>query len=164
MGMYMQYGGIKGDATQEGFKQWVNITNFSWPEAVKRDITTQTGRARNREHAQPKVGRIKISKEVDHASGPLYKALCAVPKAETCTISFVRTDEGGERYLEYVLTDALLASLTIKGQSLGGAERATEEWEIDFTEIAIAVKQLDLANVAGADYKFKYNMATGKGG
>ena len=164
MPIYVQYGSIKGDATQQGFEHWINVLKFDWPEAIKRDITTQTGRARNREHGQPKIGRIKIAKEVDHASGPLYKALVAVPKAETCKIAFVRTDEGGEKYLEYVLTDALLANLTIKGQSLGGAERATEEWELDFTEVAIAVKQLSVANVAGADYKFKYNMATGKGG
>ena len=164
MGIYMSYGSIKGDATQQGFEHWINVLKFDWPNAIKRDITTQTGRARNRDQSQPHIGRIKITKEVDHASGPLYKALCAVPKAETCTIAFVRTDEGGEKYLEYVLTDALLASLQINGQSLGGAERATETWELDFTEIAIAVKQLDVANVAGADYHFKYNMATGKGG
>jgi type VI secretion system secreted protein Hcp len=166
MGIYMSYGSIKGDATQQGFEHWINVLKFDWPEAVKRDITTQTGRARNREHGQPKIGRIKIAKEVDHASGPLYKALVAVPKAETCKIAFVRTDEGGEKYLEYVLTDALLAGLNITGASLGGAnvERASETWDIDFTEIAIAVKQLDVANVAGADYHFKYNMATGKGG
>jgi type VI secretion system secreted protein Hcp len=164
MGIYVQYGDIRGDATQQGFEQWINIQRFDWGPAVKRDITTQTGRARNREQAQPHLSRIRITKEVDHASGPLYKALCAVPEAKTCKIAFVRTDEGGEKYLEYTLTDALLGSLKISGVSLGQNERATETWELDFTEIAIDVKQLDEANVSGASYKFKYNMATGKGG
>ena len=164
MGIYLKYGNINGDATQQGFEHWINVTGFQWNEAVKREITTQTGRARNREQSQPKLNPIKITKEVDHASGPLYKALCAVPEAKTCKIAFVRTDEGGEKYLEYTLTDALLGSLKISGVSLGQNERATETWELDFTEIAIDVKQLDEANVSGASYKFKYNMATGKGG
>lgn len=158
MGIYMQYGQIKGDATQEGFEHWINITTFSW-DAVERKITTLTGRARNREQAQPRVKRITVKKEVDHASGPLYKALCAVPKAEECKIAFVRTDEGGEKYLEYVLTDALLQHLKISG----GDNRAEEDWTIDFTEIAIEVKQLSTANVSGNAFHFKYNLATGKG-
>ena len=40
-----------------------------------------------------------------------------------------------------------------------------ETWEIDFTEIEIEVKQLDVKRTSRrADYHFKYNMATGKGG
>ena len=57
MGIYMSYGSIKGDATQQGFEHWINVLKFDWPDAVKRDITTQTGRARNREHGQPKIGQ-----------------------------------------------------------------------------------------------------------
>ena len=159
MGIYMRYGEIKGDATQDGFEQWINVTSFNW-EAVIRDIKTHTGRGRNREQGQPHVKRITITKEVDHASGPLYKALCTVPKAEECTIAFVRTDEGGDKYLEYKLTDTLLQKLDIAGQR----DRAVETWTLDFTKIAIEVKQLDEANVSQAPFHFEYNLATGKGG
>jgi type VI secretion system secreted protein Hcp len=158
MGIYLKYGDIKGDATQQGFEHWINITSFSW-DAVTRDIKTLTGRGRNREQSQPHVKRITVHKEVDHASGPLYKALCTVPKAEECKIAFVRTDEGGEKYLEYTLTDALLQDLKIRGDD----NRAGEDWTIDFTEIAIEVKQLSEANVSGTPFHFKYNLATGKG-
>ena len=160
MGIYMRYGNIKGDATQDGFEKWINILNFGWDEAVKRDIKTHTGRGRNREQGQPHIQRITITKEVDHASGPLYKALCTVPKAEECTIAFVRTDEGGDEYLEYKLTDTLLQHLKISGKG----ERAQEIWTLDFTRIAIKVKQLDEANAGGTPFHFEYNLATGKGG
>jgi type VI secretion system secreted protein Hcp len=162
MGTYMKYGEIQGDATEEGFKGWINITQFTWA-GVDRKIKTTTGKARNREQAQPTLKQITIKKEVDHASGPLYKSLCAVPKAETCRIAFVRTGDAGgdnDKYLEYVLTDALLASLTLSGDE----GRGGETWIIDFTEIMIEVKQLSVANVAGAPFKFRYNMATGKHG
>jgi type VI secretion system secreted protein Hcp len=162
MGTYMKYGEIQGDATEEGFKGWINISEFTWA-GVDRNITTKTGRARNREQAQPLIHQITVKKEVDHASGPLYKSLCAVPKAETCRIAFVRTGDAGgdnDKYLEYVLTDALLASLSLTGED----NRGSETWIIDFTEIMIEVKQLSVANVAGAPFKFRYNMATGKHG
>ena len=159
MGIYMKFGDIKGDATQEGFQHWINITRFDWGPAVNRDIKTETGRGRNREAAQPHVSNIAIVKEVDHSSGPLYKSLCTVPKAQECKIAFVRTNEGGDTYLEYTLTDTLLAGVEIAGDH----DRATETWHLDFTEVEIEVKQLDEANVSQSPFHFKYNLATGKG-
>jgi type VI secretion system secreted protein Hcp len=161
MGIYMKFGDIKGDATQDGFQHWINVTSFQWP-AVTREVKTLTGRGRNREPAQPHVSNIKITKEVDHASGPLYKSLVATPKAAECKLAFVRTGDGGDNdtYLEYTLTDTLLAGVDITGEH----DRAHETWQLDFTEIAIQVKQLDEANVAQAPFHFKYNLATGKGG
>src|SRR5690348_16078736 len=142
MGIYMKYGNIKGDATQEGFQHWINISSFQWNGAVTRDIRTHTGKGRNREQGQPHVKQIQVVKEVDHASGPLYKSLVTVPQAQDCTIAFVRTDEGGETYLEYNLSDTLLANLSLNGDG----ERATETWTLDFTKIKISVKQLNEAN------------------
>jgi type VI secretion system secreted protein Hcp len=162
MGMYMKYGEIRGDATQEGFAHWINIISFNWSNAVHRDITTETGKGRNREQAQPHVEQMTVSKEVDHASGPLYKTLCTVPKAHECKIAFVRTGPGGDddKYLEYTLTDTMLAGVKINGSG----ERAHEEWTLNFTQVAIEVKQLTEANVASAPFHFKYDLATGKGG
>lgn len=160
MGIYMKFGDIKGDATQEGFEHWINVTGFQWNPAVHRDVNTHTGRGRNREQGQPQVTNITITKEVDHASGPLYKSLMTTPKAQECKLAFIRTDEGGETYLSYTLTDTLLAGVTIKGEH----DRAHETWLLDFTEIAVEVKQLDEQNVSQAPFHFKYNLATGKGG
>lgn len=159
MGIYMKYGEIKGDATQEGFEHWINISSFHW-DAVTRDIKMSTGRGRNREQSQPHVKRITITKEVDHASGPLYKSLVTVPQAKPCRIAFVRTDEGGETYLEYNLHDTLLQHLTLSGDD----NRAGEQWTLDFTKIKVSVKQLSEANVASGPFHFEYDLATGKGG
>ncbi|HEY1795237.1 MAG TPA: type VI secretion system tube protein Hcp [Stellaceae bacterium] len=159
MGIYMKYGEIKGDATQEGFQHWINITGFQWSGAVSRKIETHTGKGRNREQAQPHVSQITITKEVDHSSGPLYKSLVSVPQAKDCRIAFVRTDEGGETYLEYNLTDALLANLKLNGDG----DRASEIWTLDFTKIKISVKQLSEANESSNAFHFEYDLATGKG-
>jgi type VI secretion system secreted protein Hcp len=161
MGIYMKFGNIQGDATQQGFEKWINISSFQWPNAVQREISHNTGRGRNREPKQPAVSSITVTKEVDHASGPLYKSLCAVSKAEECKIAFLRTDEGGEgKYIEYTLTDTLLEKLSLSG----GDHSTTEDWTLNFTAISMEVFQLDKANVARGPYRFKYDKATGKGG
>jgi type VI secretion system secreted protein Hcp len=159
MGIYMKFGDIKGDATQEGFKQWINISSFQWNGAVSREIRTHTGKGRNREQGQPRIKQIQIKKEVDHASGPLYKSLVSVPLATDCTIAFVRTDEGGATFLEYNLTDTLLAKLDLSGDK----NRAGETWTLDFTKIKISVKQLSEANENLGSFHFEYDLATGKG-
>lgn len=160
MGIYLKYGDINGDATQQGFEHWINVLSFSWSNAVSRDIKTATGRGRNREQGQPHVKRISIVKEVDHSSGPLYKSLVTVPEAKLCKIAFVRTDEGGEAYLEYHLHDTLLQALHLSGSG----DRAQETWTLDFTKIKVSVKQLDEANVSSGPFHFEYDLATGKGG
>ncbi|MBV8797728.1 MAG: type VI secretion system tube protein Hcp [Hyphomicrobiales bacterium] len=162
MSLYMKFGDIKGNATQEGFKEWINIASFTWQPAVDRKIKTETGKARNREEAQPHLSNIQVQKEVDYASGPLYKSLVAVPEAKECKIAFVRTGPGGDsdKYLEYTLTDTLLAGLEISGSG----DRALETWHLDFTELEIEVKQLQETNEAKGPYRFKYNLAKGKQG
>jgi type VI secretion system secreted protein Hcp len=160
MGIYMQYGDIVGDATQAGFERWININTFQWASIDRKGMRTETGRSRNREPGQPVMGQITVTKGFDHATGLLLKALCTVPQGKACKIAFVRTDEGGESYLEYTLTDALLAKLDLGSD----ADRPHETWDIDFTEIEIEVKQLDEANVAGPPFHYKYNNATGRSG
>jgi type VI secretion system secreted protein Hcp len=162
MSLYMKFGEIKGNATQEGFKDWINIASFQWQPAVDRKIKTETGKARNREEAQPHVSNIQVVKEVDYASGPLYKSLVAVPEAKEVKIAFVRTGPGGDndKYLEYTLTDTLLAGLEITGTG----DRAHEVWQLDFTELEIEVKQLEESNAALGPYKFSYNLAKGTKG
>lgn len=169
MAIYLDWdeGNVAGDASEEGFLNWINITSFSWGPAVDRTIRTDTGRAQNREHAQPHLKDITIVKEFDHSTGLLLKELCSVPKAKTAQIAFVRTDPDGTlsaAYLQYTLTDAMLSGVTIDNLEAAGhgANRPTETWTINFTEIAIDVKQLDQSNIAGAAFHFKYNMAKGK--
>jgi type VI secretion system secreted protein Hcp len=164
MGIYLKYGNdgeIPGDATQEGFKRWINVTDFTWSGCMERKgLRTDTGRARNREPGQPTMLSIQVKKLFDHSSGLLLKALCTVPQAKPCEIAFVRTGEGGEQYLKYTLTDAMLQGVQIQG----GADRPTETWTFDFTEVEIEVKQLKEDNTAGDPFRYKYNNATGKSG
>jgi len=160
MGMYMKYGNIQGDATQQGFEGWININSFHW-ELERNFAKDQVGRAFNREAAQAHVKEIVVTKELDHSSGELLKAASTGFKGEKCEIVFLRTGNPGEKYLKFILTDTLLQELKLSG---GEPERPVETITLDFTELEIEVKTLDEANIAEDTMRITYNIATGEGG
>jgi len=162
MGLYMRYdnGSIQGDATQQGFEGWVNLHSFQW--GMSRAFTKDTGRAFNREGAQAQVGRIVITKEVDHASGQILKTACTEHKGKKVEIAFVRTGDPGDPYLKFTLTDTLFQNLQLSGPR--DSVRPTEQITLDFTELLVETVVLKEDNTGEAPLKVTYSIATGLGG
>ena len=162
MGLYMSYdnGSIQGDATQQGFEGWINLHSFRW--GMSRAFTKDTGRAFNREGAQAQVGRIVVTKEVDHASGQILKTACTEHKGKKVEIAFVRTGDPGDPYLKFTLTDTLFQNLQLAGPR--DSVRPTERITLDFTELLVETVVLKEDNTGEAPLKVTYNIATGLGG
>jgi type VI secretion system secreted protein Hcp len=161
MGLYMEYnkGEIKGDATQQGFEQWINLHSFKWD--MSRAFTKDTGQAFNREGAQAHVGRITVSKEVDSSSGQIHKTAWTEHKGKPIVIAFVRTGDPGDAYLKFTLTDAVIQKFDIAAPR--DSERPTEQITIDFTELEINTVVLKEDNVGENPLVIGYNIATGMG-
>jgi type VI secretion system secreted protein Hcp len=162
MGLYMRYdnGSIQGDATQQGFEGWINLHSFRW--GMSRAFTKDTGRAFNREGAQAQVGRIVVTKEVDHASGQILKTACTEHKGKKVEIAFVRTGDPGDPYLKFTLTDTLFQNLQLSGPR--DSVRPTEQITLDFTELLVETVVLKEDNTGEAPLKVTYSIATGLGG
>src|SRR5262249_2160355 len=162
MGLYMRYdnGSIQGDATQQGFEGWINLHSFRW--GMSRAFTKDTGRAFNREGAQAQVGRIVVTKEVDHASGQILKTACTEHKGKKVEIAFVRTGDPGDPYLKFTLTHTLFQNLQLSGPR--DSVRPTEQITLDFTELLVETVVLKEDNTGEAPLKVTYNIATGLGG
>jgi type VI secretion system secreted protein Hcp len=162
MGLYMQYnkGEIKGDATQKGFEEWINLHTFSW--GMTRAFTKDTGKAFNREGAQASVGRITVTKEVDSSSGQIHQTAWTEHKGKPITIAFVRTGDPGDAYLTFTLTDAVFQKLDISPPR-ENPERPTEVIVIDFTEVEINTVVLKEDNTSEAPLILGFNIATGMG-
>jgi type VI secretion system secreted protein Hcp len=160
MGIYMKYGNIQGDATQQGFDGYININSFDW-KLHRHFAEDQVGRSFNREASQAHIDRCTVTKEVDHSSGELLQAAATGFKGQPCEIVFLRTGNPGERYLTFKLTDTLISSLSVSGE---GEERPSETIVLDFTELEIVCKTLDESNVSEDEMHITYNAATGIGG
>ena len=160
MGIYVKYGNIGGDATQQGFEGWVNCHHFEW--ALKRDFALdQVGRAQNREAAQAHMDCCKLLKEVDHSSGQWLETATTDFKGQDCEIAFLRTGNPGSPYLTFKLTNALVQKYVVTGTT---TERPIETITIDFTKVEIECKTLLENNVDEETIRVHYDAATGEGG
>ena len=163
MAIFMKYGSFNGDATQAGFKGWINISDFKWQ--VKRPITTKSG---SQSHTydpkqQPDIHMVTVKKETDSATAPLLDAMCNKNKAEKCTIIFVTTGNPGRVYLQYKLSNALLANYKIDFDSKG--ENIVETLEINFTKVEMAHLSSDTTNVLSQSEpdRFEFDKLTAPG-
>ena len=162
MGMYWKHEGVDGDATQKGFQGFSNVHQFSWE--MKRSFAgDQTGRAHNREGAQAFVGRVTLTKEVDHASGQIMKTACTEHRGKASEIAFVRTGDPGDPYLKFTLKNTLLQNLKVMGQGRD-AQRPVEQIVLDFTDVEINAVVLGEDNTSEQPITVTYSIGSGTGG
>lgn len=157
MSIYMQFDGIQGDATDTGFEQWITLDTFQW--GIGRGITTPVGSAANREASQPSVSEITVTKQLDIASNPLFQNIVTDQGGKTVKISFTRTGSGGDKFLEYTLTNTLISGYHITSSG----DRPVESLSLNFTKVQIMVKMLDPSNNAANPNTTSYDLATAKG-
>ena len=132
MAMYMKLGSAKGDVTEAGHKDQVELLDLRWN--MSRTIRSAVGIGKNRESSSAYVSEVTVTKLVDSASSDIAQN-AFVGKAQDCTIEFTRVDKGQEAVFRSIkLTDAIISGLTNRGQ---GKERPTEDITLNFTEIAI---------------------------
>ena len=70
MPIYMKFGGIPGDVTTDGYKDWIELNSFQY--GVGRAVTSGAG-GNQRESSAPNVSEIVVTKHFDKASAKLYQ-------------------------------------------------------------------------------------------
>ena len=105
MPIYMKYGNIKGAVTTDGFKDWIECQSFSW--GVGRAIGTAARGAYSREHSEPSLSEISVTKLGDVSSPKLFLDAVAGKLDNKVEIKFTTTTKGKvETYLTYKLENA----------------------------------------------------------
>ena len=156
MPIYMQYDKIKGDVTEEGHKDWVEVNSFQW--GVGRGISTPTGAAHNREASAPSVSEVTITKPLDKATVPLltefYHGHGKEVKFDFCT-----TDKAKMRvYMSYTLTDVMLSGYSTSS----GGERPSESLSLNFTKVMTKVITHDPTGKVAESPSITYDVGKAK--
>ena len=139
MPIYLQYGSIQGDATQQDHTGWMDITSMHW--SVSRNVNTTVGSAANREASEPNLSEVTLTKISDSSHAELYQAATTGNTPQTAQIDLVSTGQDGKTYCSYILHDALLSGFS-SGTS---GDRPTETLTFNF------VKKEVVYNKIGAD-------------
>jgi type VI secretion system secreted protein Hcp len=158
MAIYIDFEGIKGDATHSKHKKWLDIESLQW--GVGRAIMTPSGSAQNREASEPSVSEVTVTKRMDSSSALLFQEACAGNAGKKVTIDLVTTGDPGDIYMTYTLHNALVSGYSI---STGG-DRPTESVSLNFTKIEMKYTQFDEKNKVVNNFPASYDLATTKTG
>ncbi|MEM6536735.1 MAG: type VI secretion system tube protein Hcp [Pseudomonadota bacterium] len=156
MAIYVKYGSIKGDATQDQHKQWINVSSVQF--GLGRAIMTATGAAKNREASEPSISEITVTKELDSSSHEIFKQAAVGTAGEDLKIEWVSTDQAGQTYLTVTCSEALISGYSVSS----GGDRPSESVSFNFTKMEFKAAPLDENNEPSGPFTVTYDMKTGK--
>lgn len=156
MPIYMKYDKIKGDVTEEGHKEWIEVGSFQW--GVGRGISTPTGGAKNRESSAPSVSEVTVTKHQDQATIALLTEFYQAQGKEV-KFDFASTDKGKLRtYMTYTLTDVMISGYSTSS----GGDRPSESLSLNFTKVMTKVITTDKAGAVADSPSITYDVALAK--
>jgi len=135
MAIYLDYEGVKGNVTADGYKDMINLRYFKF--GVSRKISMKPGEMTNRENSQPKLSVVHIEKFEDVATIALFKAAVAGSEGKRAILHFVRTGTNKPtEYMTYTLENCLISKYFIFDTDITKAPH--EHVQLSFTSILIS--------------------------
>jgi len=154
MAMYLEFEGIKGNVTADGFADHIKILSLHF--GVGRGISMEPGNMANREATRPSLSEITISKLADNATTPLFKESVTGSAGKTVTIKFVQT--GSDKvttYMDYELQDCLVSGYSISADSEGDP---IENITLSFAKIMVNYNDFDKNNKSQSPQRVGYDL------
>lgn len=160
MAIYLEFEGIKGTASADGFKdQWViDDLNFS----INRHINMSVGDTGNRETGTTTLSEVTFNKALDDSAALLFKEACG-GTGKKVKISIAKTSEDKVvTYMVYELEECKISSYHV---NLNSADEApTEHIAISYTKFNLSYTKHDSKGKAGSPERAFYDLKTGKRG
>jgi len=152
MAIYMKYGSIKGPVTTDGFKDWIELNSFQW--GVGRDVGTAARGSTSREHSEPNLSEVTVTKSSCVASPKLFLDSVAGKLDNKVTIKFTTTTKGKvETFLTYEMENTGLSHY-----SLGSSgDMPMETLSLNFTKISKTFSGMD-PGISGSPETVGYDL------
>jgi type VI secretion system secreted protein Hcp len=156
MAIFLQYGDIKGDATESEHKEWSVCDGFAF--STSRHVVTHLGKATEREGKEVAITDLTINKPVDAASPYLYQASFG-GFGKTAKLNITRTSEDGEiKYLEILLEKACVTAYSLSTEGTNHLESLS----LNFMKIGITYTPVLEEGTADAPLPVGFDIAEGK--
>ncbi len=157
MAIYLQYDGIKGNATAEGYKDHISI--ISAKLSIDQNISMETGNTANRMSSRPRLSELLLVKIADGSTPSLFTESLASNIAKKAEIKFVHIDGNKmQMYMSIALENCLVSEYTTNG---GANSPPVERIKLSYTKIQINYRNFDSANQLSGTLRVGYDLETG---
>ena len=154
MAIYMNWDGVTGDVTTQGFEKWIELQSFQW--GVGRGIGSAMSGQASRESSIPSVSEIVVTKRMDSSSPGLWTDSVAGQLNTTVKIAFTTTSQGATtQFLNYELTNTGLSGYSLSS----GGDMPTESLSLNFTKVVWSFTGTD-PSVSGTPVTQGYDLTT----
>lgn len=138
MALYMKYGKIKGAVTTDGFKDWIELSSFQW--GTERNVGTGARGSLSREHSEPRLREITVTKVGDVSTPKLFLDAVAGKLDSDVSIVFTTTTKNKtEKFLTYDLENTGVSHYSLSS----GGDMPIETLSLNFTKIMKTFSAMD---------------------
>jgi len=157
MAIYLDYEGIKGNVTAEGYEGMIALKYFRFN--VSRKISMEPGKIANRENALPTLSSVYIEKFSDVSTAALFKVSVAGSEGKRAMLHFVRTGtDKPVEYMTYTLENCLISKYFIFHVDL--IKVPHEQIHLSYTSLQISTTARNEKNQSTNMLRHGYNLVT----
>lgn len=158
MAIYIEYEGIKGNVTADGYKDHISVLSLQF--GVGRGISMEPGNLSNREATRPTISEVTLTKPADTSATSLFKEAVTGSSGKKVTIKFVQT--GADKVVEfmtYTLEDVLVSGYSV---SADANSDPMESISLSFSKIMVNYNDYDKTNKSANPQRVGYDLTTAK--
>ncbi len=158
MAIYLEWEGIEGNVTAEGYSKHLAVDSFQF--GVSRGISMETGNAVNRESTKPNYSEVVVSKPVDNSCTSIFAEASYGSVGKKIKAKFVQTgSDKVDEYMTYTMENCLVSSYSI---SASGDGVPYESICISYTEIEVNYSDYDATNAQASPQRVGYSISAAK--
>lgn len=158
MAIYLEYEGIKGNVTADGYKDHIAVQSVQF--GVGRGISMEAGNLSNRESTRPSLSEITLTKAADNSVTAIFKEAVTGNAGKKVVIKFVRTgSDKVQEYMDYTLENCLVSNYSMSASSEG---EPMESISLSYSKIMINYSDFDKSNKSGNPQRVGYDLESAK--
>ncbi|MFH1572530.1 MAG: type VI secretion system tube protein Hcp [Acidobacteriota bacterium] len=160
---FLKIDGIPGESSDDKHKDWIEILSYSWGVAQPVTGSRSSGGAATAERANH--SDFSIVKALDKASPKLFLKTCDGQHVKEVRLELCRATGTKQKYMEYKMSDVIVASVRPGGSAQGGETLPLEEVTFNYGKIEETYTETDhQSGKPKGDVKAFWDLTSNKGG
>jgi type VI secretion system Hcp family effector len=155
---FLKIEGVKGEATQEGFKEHIPLDSFSLGASNPVDMMSGGGRGAGR----VSVSTFNAGKMTDKSSPILFQACCVGKHFPNAEVSICKAGGEQKAFLTYKFDTVFIADINWSGG--GGDDTPAETLSLAFSKIEMTHLSQDMKGQLGDPIVASYDIAAATAG